>query len=433
MNKKLRQYQYYVEKKRRNLHIAALFGVIIQSYIKTSARDIWVKPWVARRKDHGHHHNLFLELSLKDPNKFRRCLRMDTNTFEFLVQKVTLLIQRQNTHLRECISPAERLSVTLRHLATGETQQSLSLSFRLGQSTISGIIRDTCSALIRVLQVDYLKFPCSEEEWRVVATDFGERWNFFNCIGALDGKHVLIDPPQKSGSLYYNYKNNYSIVLLALIDAQLRFIYVDVGTNGRISDSGIWNKSTLKAHIDNNSLKIPPAAPLLGTETEFPFVIVGDEGFPLSTNILIPYPGASCTGRIDRRIFNYRLSRARRCSENAFGVMAARFQIFRSPMRYDPHCAKEIVLVCCCLHNMLRSQVVGRAMYTPSIFLDKEDVFGGEMRLGDWRNESVQGIVNFVHQGGNRHSNPALQLRDMWCAYFNTVRAVPWQMQMIHS
>lgn len=151
-----------------------------------------------------------------------------------------------------------------------------------------------------------MKFPSSEEEWRVVATDFGERWNFFNCIGAFDGKHILIDPPVNSGSLYYNYKDTYSIVLLALVDAQLRFIYVDVGTNGRISDSGIWNKSTLKAHIDSNSLKIPPAASLPGTETEFPFVIVGDEGFPLSMNILIPYPGSSCTGRIDRRIFNYR-------------------------------------------------------------------------------------------------------------------------------
>lgn len=82
---------------------------------------------------------------------------------------------------------------------------------------------------------------------------------------------------------------------------------------------------------------------------------------------------------------------------------------------------------------MLRSQVVGRAMYTPPTFLDEEDVFGDGMRLGDWRNEPGQGIVNFVHQGGNRHSNAALQLRNMWSAYFNTVGAVPWQRKMVED
>ncbi|KAK3929685.1 Cytochrome P450 11B1, mitochondrial [Frankliniella fusca] len=82
-------------------------------------RKVWVKPWVARRKAQGFHHNLFLELQLEDPNKYRRCMRMNADLFEYLLTKVTPLIQRRNTHLRESISPAERLSVTLRHLATG--------------------------------------------------------------------------------------------------------------------------------------------------------------------------------------------------------------------------------------------------------------------------------------------------------------------------
>ena len=79
--------------------------------------------------------------------------------------------------------------------------------------------------------------PSCEDEWKVVAMDFGHRWNFYNCIGAMDGKHFKIDPPLQSGSLYYNYKDYFSVVLLAVVDAHLRFIYVDVGTNGRISDT----------------------------------------------------------------------------------------------------------------------------------------------------------------------------------------------------
>ena len=255
---------------------------------------------------------------------------MDTATFEHLLAKVAPLIQRQNTHLRDPISPSERLSLFLRHIATGkkaenitngylevkvilflfvfsgETQVSLSMSFRLGQSTISGIVREMSAALVTVLKDDFLRFPSSEEEWKVVANDFGERWNFFNCLGAMDGKHVLIDPPVQSGSTYHNYKGTFSIVLLALLDAQLRFIYIDVGTNGRISDGGIWNKCSLKAKLETNSIKRPPPAPLPGTETPFPFVILGDEGFALTQYVLIPYPGSLCANRKDRRIFNCR-------------------------------------------------------------------------------------------------------------------------------
>jgi len=71
-----------------------------------------------------------------------------------------------------------------------------------------------------------------------------------------------------------------------------RFIYD--GTNGRISDTSIWNKYSLKAHLDHN-LNIPKAIPLLNKE--FPFVLVGNVGFPLSTKVLIPYPRDICSGR----------------------------------------------------------------------------------------------------------------------------------------
>ncbi|KYN00337.1 hypothetical protein ALC62_08828 [Cyphomyrmex costatus] len=89
----------------------------------------------------------------------------------------------------------------------------------------------------------------SENEWRAIANHFGERWNFHHVIGAMDGKHCVIDPPLKSGSMYYNYKGDYSVVLLALVDADLRFIYVDVGANGRVSDSGVQNSQV----CDNNN------------------------------------------------------------------------------------------------------------------------------------------------------------------------------------
>ena len=414
---------------------------------------------------------------------------MSVDMFEDLLRKVTPHIQKQDTHLRQSIPAAERLSVTLRHLATGtncineilrklsfiikvalgslflifsgESQESLHLSFRLGQSTISGIVKETVKAIYKVLAPDYLKFPNTEEEWKAVAQDYETRWNFPNCLGALDGKHCRIDPPLQSGSMFRNYKDTFSIVLLALVDAQLRFIFVDIGTNGRASDRGIWNKSDLKKCLDNNTMSIPGPSRIHGTAQEFPYVILGDEGFTLSERLLIPYPKDALSNRRDRRIFNYRLvrlifcpetimmyeticantfyftvhrlSRGRRCSENAFGVLGARFQIFRAPMRYDPDDARDVVLATVCLHNYLRTHSVGRAMYTPPNMLDMEDEVGGTVQLGDYRNEPAHGMVRFVRQGGNRHTDAALALRDMWCAYFNTIGRVPGQEKMIDA
>lgn len=177
------------------------------------------------------------------------------------------------------------------------------MSFRIGQSTISGIIKDTVKAIYTVLKDDFLKFPSSAEEWKAVSHDIYERWNFPNCLGAMDGKHFVIESPIKSGSTFYNYKNCFSVVLLALVDAQLRFIYLDVGTNGRASDRGIWNNCDLKSYLETNVL---PRAPLPNTDVMFPFVIVGDGGFTLSEQLMMPFPKASLPNRRDRKIFNYR-------------------------------------------------------------------------------------------------------------------------------
>ncbi|KAE8745948.1 hypothetical protein FOCC_FOCC007309 [Frankliniella occidentalis] len=98
---------------------ACLHSGPLAHYKSLSNREIWMHHWVARRRDKGFHHNLFRELMLEDPNRFRRCLRMNVDIFEELLEKVSPLITKQNTCMRESIPPAERLSVTLRHLATG--------------------------------------------------------------------------------------------------------------------------------------------------------------------------------------------------------------------------------------------------------------------------------------------------------------------------
>ena len=167
-----------------------------------------------------------------------------------------------------------------------------------------------------------MQVPNTEEEWNKIAADFLAKWNFNNCIGAIDGKHVLIKPPANSGSYFFNYKHSFSLVLLAVVDAAYKFIYVSVGCNGRISDGGVLRNSNLYHHLEENKLNIPGPATLPGTQTKFPHILLADDAFPLKEYILKPYSQIGLTKK--RRIFNYRLNRARRVVENAFGILANR-------------------------------------------------------------------------------------------------------------
>ena len=118
--------------------------------------------------------------------------------------------------------------VTSRYLATGDAITTIAYNFQMGVSTARQIILDVCIAIWDVLAPIYMPVP-SEDKWKSIGDEFYERWNFPNCIGAIDGKHVMIQCPFNSGSLFYNYKSYFSIVLLAVALADYRFVMVDVG------------------------------------------------------------------------------------------------------------------------------------------------------------------------------------------------------------
>ena len=187
-----------------------------------------------------------------------------------------------------------------------------------------------------------------------IARDFEDRWNYPFCVGALDGKHFSIKQPAKSGSEYYNYKNFFSVILLALVDANYRFLYVDVGAPGRAGDAGGFNGSSLKKSLDDKSLNLPSPATKQGLNGLVHYHIVGDDAFSLRPELMKPFPQRSL--ETDQRVFNYRLSRARRVVENAFGILSNRFRVFLTTIQLEPARVNDIILVSCCLHNYIISK-----------------------------------------------------------------------------
>ncbi|XP_046743430.1 uncharacterized protein LOC124409688 [Diprion similis] len=244
----------------------------------------------------------------------------------------------------EAISPRDRLSVTLRFLATGNTFQDLSFSTRIAPNTISSIVNATLEAIIQVLEDKVLTFPSTVEEWILVAHKFETLWNFPHCIGSLDGKHINFRPPRKDGSKYRNYKGTDSVVLLALVDAEYKFLFIDIGRNGRMHDSAIFRESPLGIRINAGNLNLPPSCEIPGFNEKLPYVIVADDAFTLKSNLMKPYPNPGLT--LEKRIFNYRLSRARRTVENAFGILANRWRVLLIPMSLAVDKVEKITYAC---------------------------------------------------------------------------------------
>lgn len=290
-------------------------------------------------------------------------------------------------------------------MASGNSFRSMAYSYRMGDTTVSEIVEEVCDALWKHLQPLVLKEP-TIHDWKNIAKGFKENCQFDHCVGAIDGKHVFIKAPPNSGTAFFNYKKSYSIVLLAVVDSNRRFVYIDVGSMGRFSDGGILNDSVFGQKLKTGNLNLPSEEPLYPDGMNMPYVFIGDEAFPLLHNLMRAYPQSRLSE--SRRIYNYRVSRARRVVENAFGILAAQWKVFRRPFDCRVELVDKIVKTTCVLHNFLINDVSYNMREEDIEFLDPSQ------------------LRPLVHCG-YRYSNESFLIREEYCKYFNTQGAVPWQ------
>lgn len=175
----------------------------------------------------------------------------------------------------------------VQYLATGDSMVNLAFSYRLGQATVMNSVHMVCAAIEKVMLERFLPRP-TQDTWKEVAQGF---WNFPNCLGAIDGKHIRIQAPPLSGSQFFNYKKTFSIVLLALVDADYRFWIIQVGDLGRTSDGGVYARSDLGRGMETSTLHVPPSTSHCPTEwctihhgrwRSFPTQAILDETIPRS-------------------------------------------------------------------------------------------------------------------------------------------------------
>lgn len=255
---------------------------------------------------------------------------------------------------------------------------------------------------------------------------YKQKWNFPNCIGALDGKHIGMVAPPNSASTYYNYEGYFSIVLMALADANYKITYMDVGCKGRVADGGVFSQCTLADALARNTLNIPSEKPLTQNGKPVPHVIVADDAFPLTTRIMKPYPYRNLSG--PERVYNYRLSRARRIVENVFGIMSARFRILLKMIHLDEEKTSKIVLAICALHNFLMT--ISNKYATPSDFDCEIDE--GVVIPGKWRAEVINNLLPLKTNQQKNAATDAKTIQNIFKEYFVSAEGeVSWQYQHI--
>jgi hypothetical protein len=197
--------------------------------------------------------------------------------------------------------------------------------------------------------------PLTEQRFINIAQGFQEKGKIPHCIGCVDGKHCQVYAFKNSGSKFFNYKKTFSLVLLAICDSDNNFVFVDVGAAGSESDGGVFRRSTFGKQLFSNNLPIPTPNKLPNSNIIAPYVLCGDEAFPLHQNLLTPYPGRG-TGKLNfvKNNYNAHFSNTRGEIEKAFGILMQKFQIFNGPIIASESTAKSIIKACVVLHNFLR-------------------------------------------------------------------------------
>jgi len=277
------------------------------------------------------------------------------------------------------------------------------MSFRVSKTSVSSIVVEVCQAIWTTLRDVHMRKP-TIKDFENTADAFYNKWNFPNCIGSIDGKHIRVKCPNNSGSMYYNYKNFFSIVLLAIVDANYRFVLIDIGAYGKDSDSGVLHNSKIYHRIDKGTLKVPNLKLLPNTTNVAPFVFIGDEAFPSREHLLRPFPKKQLSDE-NKSYYNYRLSRARMTVECAFGIAASKFRILQKSIETKIENADHIVKAICILHNVIINLEKNQS--------DIKNIENENGILSKYCLDSIQG-----GRYTNRTSQTVLEIRNTFVQYF---------------
>ena len=308
--------------------------------------QVWGRAaWKIPRIEHVLEHE-FLHFS---DRKWLESYRISKDMFEQLTRDLQGL-QRQVTRLRNPVPVRTIVAMLLKRLGKGLDYREIGDKFGIGTSTACMKVNEATQLLVRS-KIHIISRLQRGIDFQRIINGFQRKWNFPQCLGAIDGTHIPIKAPLIHHGDYYNRKSFHSVILQGVCDSQCCFTDVFAGWPGRAHDSRVFGRSQIGKMITGGRL-IPNDANLsrvIDNHIIEPFLI-GDPAYSISKHLMKNYPGSNLAP--EKEHFNYRLSRARIQIERAFGRLKGRWRCLLNPLDCDLDKVVLHATSACILHNI---------------------------------------------------------------------------------
>ena len=147
-------------------------------------------------------------------------------------------IANQNTRFRRAISVEQRVAITLWVLATTVEYRTVDHRFGIAGCTVCCVVKETCKAIVKILQPKYIQFPTGDS-LTITVQGFLEQWGIPQCAESIDGSHIPMRPPAMNHTCYYNRKGWYSVIVQAIVDYNYIVTDVNIGCPGSVHDARV--------------------------------------------------------------------------------------------------------------------------------------------------------------------------------------------------
>ena len=284
--------------------------------------------------------------------RFVKTFRVSRRTFCYILSRIRHVLERKTVN-EQPVSPELRLAICLYRLARGDYCYTISELVGLGVSTVATIVREVSHTIVETFWQECVSrhLPQNQHGFERKILDMEELWQFPFAWGAIDGCHIPVKCPPgglQACKEYHNFKNFYSIVLMAIVDSNYRFLWGSCGFPGNSHDSVIFQSTDLWTNIKEKDF-IPNIGQQVG-DVSVPPLLLGDSAFPFQPWLMKPYTNAVLTP--EERYFNYRLSRARMVTEGAYGQLKGRWRVLLRKCESSTEVIKVMTLACMVLHNI---------------------------------------------------------------------------------
>ncbi|GBG71253.1 hypothetical protein CBR_g8675 [Chara braunii] len=303
--------------------------------------------WWMRRRTGGTWEDLRVCDDATD-DYFREKLCMSRRVFMEITKACAPHLQRQVTFYREPLQPDQIVAYALYRWATGESYDNNTSSFDIGRASGVRAVRDVTAALLRVYG-DKISWPTWVCKY-VVLRAFQDK-GFPNCHGAVDCTHIYVDKLANAPSEnYFDRKHRFSVVAQVVVDMNLRVLDVFVGYPGSCHDIRVIQLSSLSRHAKEGTLfrGLPVRLPG-GVRTNG--YILGDNGYPPSEWIVVPYGGIN--QHPDEERFDNKQKVARGAVERTFGRLKGMWRLFLRSHKMNLDTLPQQFTTVCILHNIL--------------------------------------------------------------------------------